>query len=113
MNTIGVNIRLYREKNSLTQKAIADYLNISRELISYYETGERTPQLEVLTKLSDLFGIDLEDLLEESEEKTQENVVLAFRNKDFSNDDLKEIAGFKKIIKNFLKMERLMEEYAL
>ena len=113
MNTIGVNIRLYREKNYLTQKAIADYLDISRELISYYETGERNPQVEVLTKLSDLFGINLEDLLEESKEKTQENVVLAFRNKDFSNDDLKEIAVFKKIIKNFLKMERLLEEHAV
>ena len=113
MNTIGVNIRLYREKNLLTQKAIADYLDISRELISYYETGERNPPIEVLTKLSDLFGIDLEDLLEESEEKTKENIVLVFRNKDFSNEDLREIAGFKKIINNFLKMERLLEEYAV
>jgi transcriptional regulator with XRE-family HTH domain len=96
MNVIGTNIRLYREKNSLTQKAVADYLDISRELISYYETGERNPQIEVLTKLSDLFGIELEDLLEESEEITQEKLVLAFRNKVFTNDYIHEFIGIVK-----------------
>ena len=113
MNTLGDNIRKYREHNGFTQKELADFLRCSREMISYYETDSRTPPVEVLNKISDLFGIELCELIEESSERVEENIVLAFRKENNSINDYEEMASFKKIIKNYLKMERLVTEYGL
>lgn len=110
---IGENIRKYREYNSLTQKDLADFLECSREMISYYENGSRMPKVELLNKMSDLFGIELYELLEESSNIVDENIVLAFRREDRNIDDYNEIASFKKIIKNYMKMERLAAENGL
>ncbi|OJF76550.1 MAG: hypothetical protein BKP49_06130 [Treponema sp. CETP13] len=59
MNTIGNNIKQYREYNSITQKELSDYLACSREMIRYYENNTRVPSVHILNKISDLFGIDL------------------------------------------------------
>jgi len=113
MNLLGANMKRYREYNSLTQKELADFLGCSREVISYYESGSRIPKIDVLNKISDIFGIELCELLEESSEMVEENLVLAFRKNDYSNEDFGEIASFKRIIKNYMKMERLITEYGL
>jgi len=113
MEMIGANIRKYRKHNLLTQKDLADFLGCPREMISYYENGSRNPSIDVLNKLSDLFGIELCYLLEESSEIVDENIVLAFRKEDTNTEDYEEIASFKKILKNYIKMERLVTEYGL
>lgn len=113
MNTIGNNIKQYREFNSLTQKELSDYLKCPREMISYYENDTRVPSLDVLNKISNLFGIELCDLIEESSEIHKENLVLAFRKDSKIAENYETIASFKKIIKNYMKMERLSNEYGL
>lgn len=113
MDTLGLNLKKYREYNTLTQQQLADYLECQREIISYYENGTRTPNVEILQKISDLFGIELDKLLEESSEIVDENLMLAFRQESSNPADLKEIASFKKIIKNYLKMNRILTEHGL
>lgn len=44
-----------REKRKLSQKSVAKRLNMSPSIISSYETGERTPSVEVLLALSRLY----------------------------------------------------------
>lgn len=110
---LGKNIKLYREANSFTQQDLADYLSIPREMISYFENDQRTPSAELLLKISDIFGLELDELLEESPKKARENVVLAFRSEEIGVENLKEIAQVKRIIKNYLKMERLIKEYGV
>jgi len=110
---LGENIRKYREHNSFTQEELAAFLGCSREVISYYENGSRIPKVELLNRMADLFGVELHALLEESPEIVDENIVLAFRRDNSTLDDVKEIASFKKIIKNYLKMERLVAEHGL
>lgn len=113
MNVIGANIKRYREHNNYSQNELSDFISCSREQISYFENGSRVPKIDVLTKISDLFGIELSELLEESSEIIDENLVLAFRKNDSSNADFEEIVSFKKIIKNYMKMERLVTEHGL
>jgi len=113
MSILGENLKKYREYNSFTQQDLADYLGFPREMISYYESGNRTPSVEILLNISDLFGIELDELLEESSEIVDENLVLAFRRGDINLENIKEIASFKKIIKNYMKMTRLLTEYEL
>ncbi len=107
---IGKNIKLFRNKSLFTQENVANYLGIKRELLSYYETGERKASLDLINKLSDLFGVELKDLLEENFEETKINVALAFRANGVDEKDLGTIANFRKIVKNYLKMVRIEEK---
>ena len=104
--TIGKNIANLRKFQSLTQDNLASYLGVSRVQISHYERGEREISVTELNKLADLFGVELSDLLEENLEMQNLNLAFAFRSKN-TESDLEYIASFKKVVLNYLKMERL------
>ena len=106
--TIGKNIKSYRDINGFTQDTIANFLGVKREMISYYENGAREIPFEKLSRLSDLYGVDLADFYEEDESLVKENVTCAFRTDGFENDDLETIAQFKAVVKNYLKMKKLL-----
>ncbi|MBX5438206.1 MAG: LexA family transcriptional regulator [Thermoflavifilum sp.] len=63
MSFAGKNIRLLRQQKGLTQQAFADRLGIKRSLLGAYEELRAEPRIEVLQKVSEWFGISLEDLL--------------------------------------------------
>lgn len=106
---IGRNVKSYRVINGFTQEAIANFLGIKqREMISYYESGSREIPFDVLTRLSDLYGVDLADFYEEDEIQLKENVTCAFRTDGFEREDLETIAQFKAVVKNYLKMNNLL-----
>jgi len=107
--TIGNNIRSYREINGFTQDTVANFLGVKREMISYYENGAREIPLDVLNRLSDLYGVDLADFFEVDEKFAKENVACAFRTDGFENEDLETIAQFKAVVKNYCKMNNLLE----
>ena len=106
----GTSIKYYREKLGLTQEHVAKYLGLKREMISYYETGERDIPLKQLHLLADLFGIELIDLLEQDPVATQANVAFAFRSQDITPKDLNGIAHFRKIIKNYVKLRKRINQ---
>jgi len=105
---IGKNIKTYREINGFTQDTVANFLGVKREMISYYENGTREMPFEALTRLSDLYGVDMADFYEENEELVKENVACAFRTDGIESNDLETIADFKAVVKNYLKMNNLL-----
>lgn len=105
---IGRNIKSYRLINGFSQDTIASFLGIKRETISYYENGLREIPFDVLSRLSDLYGVDLADFYEENENQLNENVACAFRTDGFEKEDLETIADFKGIVKSYLKMNDLL-----
>jgi transcriptional regulator with XRE-family HTH domain len=107
---IGKNIKAYRETNGFTQDTVANFLGVKREMISYYENGTREISFDVLTRLSDLYGVDMADFYEEDENLLKENVACAFRTEEVESKDLEAIANFKAIVKNYLKMNKLLAE---
>ncbi len=110
MNTIGNNIKRFRDRIGLSQEQIGSFLGKKREQIAFYENGSRNPSIEELNQLSDLFGIELSALLEEDDEMNAVDVALAFRSDEVTNDDLKQVADFQKIVKNYLKIQRIKNE---
>ncbi len=58
-----MHIRDLREDNDLTQKQVADYLNIRQNTYSQYETGSRQIPIEVLTALATLYKTSTDYLL--------------------------------------------------
>ena len=56
------------EKN-VTQRAIAAYLNITDTAYGFYEQGKNYPNMEVLLKIADYFGVSLDYLMGRDDKK--------------------------------------------
>ena len=52
-----------RKKKGYSQQKVALDLNISREALSYYETGKRNPDLNMLVALSKYFNVSIDYLI--------------------------------------------------
>ena len=52
-----------RTKKGYSQLKVAMDLNISREALSYYETGKRNPDLNMLVRLSEYFNVSIDYLI--------------------------------------------------
>lgn len=52
-----------RKKKGYSQLKVAMDLNISREALSYYETGKRNPSLDMLIKMSKYFNVSIDYLI--------------------------------------------------
>lgn len=105
--TTGLVIKGLREKYGYTQDKVANYLGIKREMISFYENEGREIPLDVLEKLSDLFGVELDVFFVDNVDDAIAEVVFAFRKDDMDNDDMDNMAAFGKIVKNYLKINNL------
>jgi len=63
ISQIGCNIRAFREKRGLTQRALADNVLVSFQAISAWERGLSIPDLENAVRLADYFGVSVDSLL--------------------------------------------------
>ena len=63
MPNVAENIKFYRKQESMTQEAVANYLNLERSTIAKYESGENEPPIQILIKLADLFDISIDELV--------------------------------------------------
>ncbi|MBR2336737.1 MAG: helix-turn-helix transcriptional regulator [Clostridia bacterium] len=52
-----------RKLNKLTQRQVADYLQIAQPSYIRYENGSAEPSLDALVKLADLFDVSVDYLL--------------------------------------------------
>ena len=60
--TTGQLIKAARIKAGLTQRQLADKLNISFVNISQWENGTRNPKIETLKKIADALGVEVWEL---------------------------------------------------
>lgn len=56
-------LRILREARHLTQLQVANRIGVSKAMISAYETSSKAPSIEVLIKLSRLFGVTVDYLV--------------------------------------------------
>jgi len=59
----GRLIKRFRTEKGLTQKQLADIINVSDKTVSKWECGNGCPDVSLLSALSDIFGIDVQVLL--------------------------------------------------
>jgi transcriptional regulator with XRE-family HTH domain len=109
-NTIGKNIKTFREKLGMSQEELSAFIGINRTSLSYYETGEREVPIATLEKISSWFGIDIADLLDENPENVILTVAFAFRANELSADDYDAISGFQQVVTNYRRMKKLLNE---
>ena len=62
-NTFSVQLSGLRIESNLTRAQLAERLNVSVRLISYWETGQRECDFDMLIKIADLFSVSIDYLL--------------------------------------------------
>ena len=67
----GGLIRQFRKKLGLTQKQLAERINVSDKAVSKWERGSGYPDISLLTALSEVFGTDINVLLTGELEKNE------------------------------------------
>lgn len=126
MEKIGEKIKILRTKFGLTQKEVADALEIERSTYTYYELGKTTPSWNAIKKLAQIFQIAPYDLLEEQNKyimsdvlynegeninicnlnSSEKKIILALRTLPAQNKN-KAIDSIDKIIKDFRSSNRM------
>jgi AbrB family looped-hinge helix DNA binding protein len=61
-NMIGMNIRVLRKKNKLSQEQLAEKVNVSRQTVAKWENGEALPDIYKCKILADIFQVNLDQL---------------------------------------------------
>ncbi|MCT2342661.1 helix-turn-helix domain-containing protein [Niallia taxi] len=59
---MGKRLRLLREKSGLSQKFVAEQIGVKNNTLSGYESGNREPDSETLTKLADYYEVSTDYL---------------------------------------------------
>ena len=79
---LSEKISEFRKHNKMTQKELAERLNVSDKVISKWETGKSLPDVETMLKLSEVLGVSISELYEclektsvnQSEEYNEERI---------------------------------------
>ena len=59
----GERIKDLRESQKYTQQQVADALGVTQRTLAYYESGERSPNKEMLVKIASFYHVTPDDLL--------------------------------------------------
>lgn len=89
-NTLPNTLKELRKANGFNQDYVASILGIVRQSYSHYETGKRCPSPEILYKLSRLYNISVDSLMELSMDSniTIENTSLTSSSTSTSSAEL-------------------------
>ena len=61
--TIGGFIAALRRANGMTQRELADRLNVSDKTVSRWERDESAPELAAIPVIAEIFGVSCDELL--------------------------------------------------
>jgi len=67
----GEKLKNERKNKGWSQDELAEKLYVSRQSISKWENGQNYPSIETIIKVSDLFGVTIDELLRSDEELTK------------------------------------------
>ncbi len=113
---IGEKIKQLRKAQDITQEKLADYLNISYQAVSKWENGLALPDITLLPKLANFFGVSTDWLLDAELVKTDiaiENIIIQAINYKKTGKVNDAIALIEKILSqypnNYLLLAELIE----
>lgn len=66
---IGMNIRILRKKHRMSQEALAERVNVSRQTVAKWENGEALPDIYKSKMLAGLFQVTLDQLSDKMSEE--------------------------------------------
>jgi len=83
--SIEESIYKLRKKNNLSQGELASKMDVSRQSISKWETGQSVPDLKNIIKLSEIFNVTVDEIVKDKNinESKEENNKLEYNSKNF------------------------------
>ena len=57
------NLSILRRNADMTQSELVDRLNLTRQAVSRYEKGDSFPDISILVKIAEIFGITIDELI--------------------------------------------------
>ena len=82
---VGLYLSELRKYYKITQDDLAHHLSVSRQAVSRWETGASIPAVEVLLKLSELYGVTINDILQADISKIKYQKEIVFPGKGEKN----------------------------
>ena len=67
--SLGERIKEQRKSSGLSQEKVAEFVGVSRQAVTKWETGQSAPSTENLFKLAEIFGTTVDILLASDEEE--------------------------------------------
>lgn len=98
------NLRKLREFKKLDKAELARILDISAQAVGQFELGKREPSLDTLKKISSFFGVTIDALISDDEEKANiikiKNLIkkLNYTIKEFAQDICEPVNEIEKIV---------------
>ncbi len=91
MHGIGKKIKELRLKNDMTQEKLADYLGVSYQSVSKWETGITSPDLSLIVPIARLFKVTTDELFDfnESAEESRRADLKRRYDETFKTGDIK------------------------
>lgn len=87
----GQKIAFFRDEIGLTQEELAQKLFVSRELVSKWETNKRRPSYDMALKLSEIFLVPVEEIVDTDSRIFEELSNLFPENFDSSSNQMSNI----------------------
>lgn len=71
---LGNQIKFFRQQKQVKQDELAEYLGVSYQAVSKWETGASDPDISLLPKLAIFFGVSIDELFEMPYEEQMERI---------------------------------------
>lgn len=71
----GLRLKTLRESQGLTQNDLSIRLNTARSTITAYENGTNEPSIDMIIRISNMFGVSLDYLLGRTNQKYNPNLL--------------------------------------
>ena len=106
LDTFGQHVRTLRIEKGLSQQQLADLIYVSRKTVSNWESGNRMPDITMLSRLADCLGVGTYELID----GIVDPVVMESK---YSEEwDIKRITdGLEQITPNFRGRLKVDEDY--
>lgn len=91
-----------RKNADMTQSELADRLNLTRQAVSRYETGDSFPDVSILVLIADIFHVTLDELINSGEPTRGESLILgniAIGNSDVIAENISDIINLAPLLK--------------
>lgn len=110
----GDNLKRLRKNKKLSQEQLAEKVNVSRQSVSKWETGEAYPEMNNILELCKIFHCRINDLVNDSiidmdslDDETKKNIV------KLQNEEQRKIKGLSKAVSVMAKIGSIACKIAL
>ncbi|MBQ9485504.1 MAG: helix-turn-helix domain-containing protein [Clostridia bacterium] len=89
---LSENIKVFRMKKGLTQKDLADFLSVTPQAVSRWESGDVEPSVATMQDMAKIFGVSMDVLVGDAIETETETAAAATGKVEMDEQELEKIA---------------------